>query len=157
MKINSRLFGEVEFSQEAIISFEDGLIGFENKKRFILIEKEDFKPFSYLQSVDDGNLLFVVINPYFVEKNYQFFIAEEDLQFLEISDSQQLLLLAIVLLAERLEDFKVNLKAPLLINIQTKRARQVILLNDDYGIDEPLIKPATIINFEKTVKKTEQP
>ncbi len=140
MEIQSKLLGKVEYEIENIISFDEGLIGIPDKKNFILIEKEDFKPFSYLQSLDDPKFILVVISPMLVEKEYKFSIYKDDLKAVEIKSESDFSLLAIVIFAKRVEDITVNLKAPILINIHSKKALQIILQNDDYSVEEPLIR-----------------
>ncbi len=142
MEIKSKLLGQIEYTDENIIRLEEGLIGIPDKRNFILIEKEDFKPFSYLQSVDDATFILVVINPMMVEKEYRFDIHKDDLKAIDIKDENDFSLLSIVIFAKKVEDITVNLKAPILINIHTKRALQIILQNDDYSVEEPLLKSA---------------
>lgn len=142
MQIQSKLLGLVEYEEEHIIHFDEGLIGIPEKKKFLLIEKEDFKPFSYLQSVDDPTFILIVVNPMLIEKEYKFSIFKGDLDAIDINDENDFSLLAIVIFAQKIEDITVNLKAPLLINIHTKKALQVILQNDDYSVEEPLMKAA---------------
>ena len=145
MEITSKLFGKIAYVKENIIHFEEGLIGIPDKKNFILIEKENFKPFSYLQCVDDGTFILVVINPILVIKEYKFEIYKDDLAAVGLTenDSDSLSLLGIVIMANKIEHVTVNLKAPLIINIHTKHAKQVILQNDDYSVEEPLIQAQT--------------
>jgi len=99
MELISKLFGKIEYSAENIIHFEEGLIGIPDKKRFILIEKEDFKPFSYLQSVDDGSFILVVINPLIIESKYKFDIYTDDLAAVGIpeNDTESFSLYAVVI------------------------------------------------------------
>lgn len=150
MEIISKLFGKIEYVEENIIHLDEGLIGISDKKNFILIEKDDFKPFSYLQSVDDGTFILIVINPLLVEKEYKFSIFQDDLNALNIDkrDSDSFSLLAIVIFANRVEHITVNLKAPILVNVATKEAKQIILQNDDYGVEEPLIRPSAADIFQ---------
>lgn len=145
MEIISKLLGKIEFSDENIILFEEGLIGIPEKTRFILIEKEDFLPFSYLQSVDDPSFILVVINPMMVEKDYHFDVHKDDLKAIGVKDENDFSIFSIVIFAKRLEDIRVNLRAPILINIHTKHAMQVILQNDDYSVEEPLVKQAASV------------
>lgn len=140
MELQSKLLGKVEYEAENVIHFPEGLIGIPEKKNFLLIEKEDFKPFSYLQSVDDTTFILIVVNPMIIEKEYKFSIFRGDMDAIDINDENDFSLLAIVIFAQKLEDITVNLKAPLLINIHSKKALQVILQNDDYSVEEPLLK-----------------
>ena len=63
MKIKSRPFGEIEIRDEDILDLPDGLIGFEEYTRYVLLSIPEEAPFSWLQSVEDPGLAFVVINP----------------------------------------------------------------------------------------------
>ncbi len=152
MKIKTTLFGEIEFNKDSIITFEEGLIGISDNKKFILIEKEDFKPFSYLQSVEDSNFTLIVVSPFFIEKNYKFDVHQDDLNAIEIKDIKEMLILAIVVFSNKIEEITVNLKAPIIININTKKAKQIILLNEEYTVAEPLVKPETMENMNKKVE-----
>jgi len=140
MKINSKLLGEVEYSADSVIKFAEGLIGITDKKDFIFIEKEDFLPFNYLQSIDDPDFNLIVINPFFVDKDYTYSIPKDDLKSLNIKDDSDYFIVAIVVFANKIENITVNLRAPIIINIKTKEAKQVLLLNEDYDIEEPLVK-----------------
>lgn len=158
MEINTKLFGTIEYTDENIIRFKEGLIGIDDKTKFILVEKDDFKPFSYLQSVDDGSFVLIVINPLMVEPDYKYSIYQDDLQAVGIrgNNADDFSLMAIVIFSNKLEDITVNLKAPILINIHNKQGKQVILQNDDYGVEEPLIRasepPSGKIDFMDPTK-----
>jgi len=145
MEIISKLLGKIEFEDSNVIRFEEGLIGIPDKKSFILIEKEDFRPFSYLQCIEDPGFILVVISPMMIEKDYKFDIHKEDLKAIDIKDENDFSLLAIVIFASKVENITVNLKAPILINVHTKQALQIILQNDDYSVEEPLVKSAPVV------------
>ncbi len=153
MQIESKLLGTVEFGEDSIIRMDEGLIGISGQKRFVLLEKEDFAPFGYLQSIDDPSLSLVVINPFLVEHEYRFYLPEEDLRSLEISQPADFQLLSVVVFSASVTEITVNLKAPILINIHTRKAKQVILINNDYGVSEPLIKPSTLAQKPAEVAK----
>ena len=69
MKIKTKNFGEVQINEAIIIHFEEGVPGFRELKEYIIIEDEE-NTFSYLQSVQDGNICFVIINPYLLKEDY---------------------------------------------------------------------------------------
>ena len=71
MKIDTRNFGKIEIEEEKVISFPDGIPGFQDEKRFVIINNPDKEnPFQWLQSVNNPNLAFVIINPFFIKPNY---------------------------------------------------------------------------------------
>jgi len=147
MELKSKLLGTVEYSAESVIKFEEGLIGITDKKDFLFIEKKDFLPFSYLQSVDDSDFSLIVINPFFVDKEYDYEISKDDLKSLNIKDDSDFFIVAIVVFANNIENITVNLRAPIVINIKTKKAKQVLLLNDNYDIEESLVKKEAFKSF----------
>lgn len=149
MQIDTKLFGQVEYSDESLIKFNEGLIGVSEKKNFILIEKEDFHPFKYLQSVDDPKFTLVVISPFFVEQEYEFDVHKDDLKSIGVTGKDDFIIFAVVVFSDKIEEITVNLRAPILINIKTKAAKQVLLQLDRYGVAEPLVKASTLQSMQE--------
>ena len=147
MEINSKLLGKIEYVEESIIKFEEGIIGITEKKEFVFIEKEDFLPFNYLQSLEDPDFSLIVINPFYVDKDYEYNISKDDLKSLKVKDDSDFFIVAIVVFSNNIDNITVNLRAPIIINIKTKAAKQVLLLNDNYDIEEPLIKDGSAKSF----------
>ena len=72
MRLKTRHFGEIEIDQNQIFTFEEGLPGFERVKQFILLAvNEQDSPFSWLQSIEDYNLAFAVVNPFMIKNDYE--------------------------------------------------------------------------------------
>ncbi len=120
------------YDEEDLIVFPDGLFGFEDKKRFLPVTVEEDERFLYLLSVEDENLSFLVANPFLLNKTYSPDILEEDYMRLEAEDSESLSLYTICVLKERPEDSTVNLKCPIVVNVKSRKAIQVILQSDEY-------------------------
>ena len=70
MKIVTRQFGEIEFSEDMLIHFPKGMIGFERCRRFLIVNDEDYEPFRLLIAVDEEEIGFPVLNPFLVTKNF---------------------------------------------------------------------------------------
>lgn len=137
MEINTKAYGLVEVGEENIITFEKGIIGFEEKQKYVLLgnpEKEDF--LIWLQSVDDEKLAFIIIPPHFVKADYKPIIPSEELEDLEIKDNEDLLFYTIVVIPEDIKKMRTNLKAPLIINTKNNKAKQLILNDDRYQVKE---------------------
>jgi flagellar assembly factor FliW len=156
MKIKSVVLGEIEYSAESIITFKDGLIGMGDKKEFILVEKDDFKPFAYLQSLNDPNLSLIVINPLLVRNKYNFQIQQADFECIDVRNETDISLFTIVVFSEDVSNMTVNMKAPLIINTRSKQGKQTILLNDHYGVAEPLIEKSTVVSYLKQKENIEK-
>jgi flagellar assembly factor FliW len=127
MKWNNRQFGEFEYLSEHVLTFPEGLIGFEQYQKFILINDEDSQPFLWLVSLEDADISFPVIAPHA-------FVAEYDK---ELHKKPEETILTIVLLREKIEDSTVNLRSPIIIANTT--GHQVVLENDSYPFQYPLL------------------
>lgn len=120
-------FGVIEYHDSEIIYFPEGLPGFENTRNYILIGygAED-AIFFWLQCLDIPELCFIVTDPFVVYNNYCVDIDDEDVKFLQITDSNKVLTLAIVVIPEDIKQTRVNLKAPITINLEKMIAKQII-------------------------------
>jgi len=135
MLIKTKYFGPIEIKRDAIISFKDGIIGFPEEKEYVLLGQVDINsPFQFLQSITNEHLCFIVIPPFFFRKQYAVDLDEYVIDELKIEDEKDVMIYAIVVVADKLEKSTANLKAPLIINMKSRRAKQIILENTDYKI-----------------------
>ncbi|MDF1615990.1 flagellar assembly protein FliW [Petrocella sp. FN5] len=140
MKINTKHFGEVEIDEERIVVFEQGIFGFEDSKRYVMLyEDEDTKNgLCWMQSVDDEGLSLPVINPMFWFPDYSPEVADEQIARIGALKEEDLNLFSVVVITDNIESMTTNLKAPIVINIQTKKGMQVIVANEEYEIKHNL-------------------
>lgn len=120
MKITTRQFGEIEFEESKIIYFNEGIIGFENLKRFILINQEE-SLFYWLTNIDEPEMVFPLIPSKILIDDYP-----------DIENHQAF---AIVKLNREPIKITANLKAPLYINNETNTGKQEIIDDDKYPLD----------------------
>ncbi|WP_039764860.1 flagellar assembly protein FliW [Caldicellulosiruptor sp. F32] len=132
-KVQSRVFGELEVNEENIISFEEGIPAFENLKKFVII-KENESPFYWLQSVEDKDIAFVIINPFEIKPDYEFDMSDEVLKKLEIQSESDVAVFCIVVIPEDVKQTRVNLKAPIIINVNKKKGMQYLLDDERYPL-----------------------
>jgi len=137
MNVETRNFGTIEVNDEEILYFDEGLPGFPGDRRFVLLT-EDENPICYLQSVDDGDIAFVVADLASIMPEYSPQVAEEHLGSIGTCDDEDLLVLNICTVGLAMEDSTVNLKAPIVINAVAKKGKQVICSNEEYLINAPL-------------------
>ena len=136
MKVETRLFGEIDIEEEKIITFDSGIVGFPDLKSFSLIydlDKEGGGMISWLQSMDEGAFALPVINPVSVDAGYNPMFDEEVLNALGTFDDNNAILLTTITVPPDLEKMSVNLKAPIVINTDTRKAAQIIV-DDDYPV-----------------------
>ena len=133
MKAATRLFGKIEIDESKIITFEDGIIGFPDMKKFTLIfdeEKEGRPSISWLQSMDEPEIAFPVMDPLFVCETYNPSVEDELLKNLGTIKEDNLYVLVTVTVPQNIKELEVNLKAPNLINTDTRKASQIIVEDD---------------------------
>ncbi len=135
MKLNTRHFGEIEVNENDIIDFQETLIGFENMKRFVVIDNPDVEnPFKWLQSVDEPSLAFVITNPFLFINNYEFDIPNKITKELGLDKHEDVTVYSIAVITEDIKDMTLNLKAPIIINAKNNKSRQIILQKDEYPL-----------------------
>ncbi|MFY3791553.1 flagellar assembly protein FliW [Ureibacillus sp. MALMAid1270] len=134
MKIKTAYMGEIEINPENIIHFEHGIPGFEDEKGFALLPIEKNSVFQILQSTQTEGLAFIITSPYAVTEKYNFDLDESTVHALEVKSENEVAVFAIVSLKETLGHSTVNLKAPIVLNTTNKKAKQVILDNEQYDI-----------------------
>ena len=123
-----------------IVTFQSGLIGLPHLKVFALIEDELSLPIRLLQCVSVPEFVFVVINPFTVYPNYDIEISDDDAKELGVTAPSDVLVLSIVTIPEDLRFVTANLLSPLIINMRTKRAKQILLSDTDYPINYRILK-----------------
>jgi flagellar assembly factor FliW len=122
---------------DGIITFAEGLPGFEHCRRFVLVAPPSLQPFTVIQGVDDGGPSFVAIDPRRVSEGYPTTLDKTDLARLDAAAGQPLLWLAIVA-AHDDGTATANLRAPVIVNPAVMRGIQLIGVDDRYAIDHPL-------------------
>ncbi|UMZ74993.1 flagellar assembly protein FliW [Natranaerofaba carboxydovora] len=138
-KINSPFLGEIKIDEDKIITFPSGLVGFSDYTRYLLLQGEKDTPFWYLQSIDDIELFFLLIDPSQFFTDYKVEIAEEEISITELDDPTKGVILAIVTVPEQdIKKATVNLQGPLIINPDKRLGKQVILHPSPYGTKHPL-------------------
>ncbi len=138
MKLETERFGEIDIDEDLIVTFPNGLPGFEDLRQFIFIQENQDLPMAYMQSVEDGEVSFIIINPFAFVPNYEFELAEADEVELEIHNQEELRVWVIMNAGETLESSTINLLAPLIINFEAKICKQVVLHDTSYSTKHPL-------------------
>lgn len=137
MRADTRLFGTIDIADDKIITLENGMIGLPEYKRFALIfdEEKEKKPASvmWLQSMDDSQTAFPVMRPETVKPDYNPSVGDELQDMLgELTEENVYVLVTLTACAD-VRDTSVNLKAPIVINIETRKGCQIIV-EDDYPV-----------------------
>lgn len=123
-------FGELEVDNQYVFTFPNGLLGFEDLQEFVLISDEDTEPFKWLISLDEPNIGFPIVSPWFMDMNYKPG---------KVFDPETHALFVVVTINNTGSLMTANLKAPVLLNVNSQTGEQVILTSDKYST-EYLIK-----------------
>ncbi|MFJ7735985.1 flagellar assembly protein FliW [Lysinibacillus sp. NPDC097287] len=127
MKLNTKFLGEVEITEQDILLFEQGLLGLEDEKEFVLLPLDADLPLALLQSIEHVEIGFVIAYPFAFKKDYSFEISEEDREQLQIDKEEDVLTYSIVTMKETIQDSTLNLLAPIIINVSRKQGKQIVL------------------------------
>jgi flagellar assembly factor FliW len=128
---------EIDIAKTVQVQLPLGLLGFEQIKTYSLITKPDQEPFLWLAVPEGEDLAFLVVPPSFVMPDYAPDLSDEDVDFLEIRNPNDAIVLNIVTLRSE-GSATVNLKGPIVINRHTMIGKQVVLSRSDYPIQHPI-------------------
>ena len=126
-------------SKDAVIHFEEGLIGFSDFKDFVLMENDGLAPFRLLQSLESPSVGFLVLEASTLVSNYHELVPAREWESLGVSDHTKPLAFVIVVIGSTPEASTGNFQAPLLVNYEKMVGKQVILTDTGFSVRQPLI------------------
>lgn len=139
LKLQTKYFGEIEYGPEDVIRFPAGLFGFEDEQNFLILPFEGSDGnLLCMQSVGTPALAFVIMNPFSLLPDYMPVLREAELRQFGVKDVQELGYYVLCVVKNPVSSSTVNLKCPVVINQETRVARQVIMETDAYGMRHPL-------------------
>jgi flagellar assembly factor FliW len=138
--IDSTRFGTIEIPSQAVVEFPNGLIGL-GGSRYVLIARDESSPFVWLHSVDDPSLALAVTNPFQFFPEYEVELSDGEAERIGITEASDADVWVTVRAAESLEEFTVNLRAPILIS--KGHGHQVINEAEGAAVRAPLFVAAT--------------
>ena len=124
MEVTTTRFGTLMVLPEDIVLFEHGLIGLRQCRRWVLLADAQNPVLGWLQCIDDGEVALGVVSPRRFSADYQLRIDRHELQSLQLATTRDAQVVAIV--GRHSDGLSLNLKAPLVINVENRRGRQVI-------------------------------
>lgn len=132
MIISSARLGEIEINAAEIITFPDGIIGFPDYKRYVELEFLDGSPLRLLQAIDAPELAFFIIDPLLFIQDYELEISDSDMANLNAEKIEDVMVRAIVTIPENPYNMTANLQGPLVINVNTRLAKQIVNSDQRY-------------------------
>lgn len=139
MNIETYRFGRVTIDPKSIIEFQEGILGFEDLKRFAIILYESTEPIQWLQAVDDPMISLPIINPFLIKPDYELDVDDAELHSIGMPTIEEILIVNVLVLPDDIQKATINLMAPILINLRTMQGRQIVM---EYGQGNAMRYPA---------------
>ena len=148
MIIETSRFGQLEVDPDRFIVFEDGILGFPGQREYAMIQTGEGSGFYWLQSVQTPDLAFVVCDPRLFVADYQVPVKLEDLECIGLTDPKNAQVLIIV---NKVDDLLTgNFQGPLVVNVENRKARQLVLSDKRYSTRHPLMRLPKAAALSKT-------
>ena len=143
MIVQSTRFGELEVSDEQILDFPQGLLGFPEEKQFALMEYKPDSPFYFLQSLADHDLTFLMINPFAFFNDYEFDMDDALMAEIGVTADNPPTVFNIATVKDTIANMTVNLAGPVLVNMRDRKAAQWVIEKTQFPTRYPLFPAAT--------------
>jgi flagellar assembly factor FliW len=147
LKFDSTQFGTQEIDPDSILDFPKGMPGFENCTRYKLFHQEQDRPVvHWLQSLDEPDVAFALVDPAKFGINYEFVLSDEEINLLQMDQVDELAILLIAYKPQENPNSKANINAningPVIINIRSRRGMQKVLVGLEADVTLKSSKPA---------------
>jgi len=140
MKIQTSRFGILDVSDDPLLSFPSGLVGFPDFRRFVVLEAAADSDYQWLQSCDDPSLAVVIVDVHLLQPDFRIDVPGEGLAELDMIQSDPILIMAVVTIPSgRPDQATANLRAPLVVNLRTRKGKQMIL-HESIPLRYPLLQ-----------------
>ncbi len=135
MQIETKYFSSIEYDETDILDFPNGLFGFEEEKQFLLIPFEGSESnLLCFQSISTPSLAFVAMNPFSLNPYYAPIVTDDELKTMGVEKSEDLCYYVMCVVREPVANSTINLKCPVVINDETRKAMQVILETNEFNM-----------------------
>jgi flagellar assembly factor FliW len=140
-KINTMRFGELEYTDSDLVVLTKGLIGFESLHDFIIVNRENSRPFVWLQSVENSAIAFPIVDPLFFKPDYKVQLQSSELSEIGVTDAEKARIFVIATIPHGVpENSSINLLGPIVVNVESRIAIQIALTDSDYPTKYYLIR-----------------
>jgi flagellar assembly factor FliW len=124
MEVITARFGTLQAAPADVLLFEQGLIGLAHCRRWVVLADSQNPALAWLQCLDDAEIALGVVSPRRFVEDYEFHASADDLAAIDLTHARDAQVVVIV--SRHDEGLALNLRAPLVINVQQRRGRQVI-------------------------------
>lgn len=138
MEIATARFGIVEVDEKKVISFRDGVPGLEDYKQYVILNSQESYPVVWMQSIEEPEVCLPVLDTFSAVPDYAFNISDEEATELDLSGPEALHVMSVAVIPENVEGMTINLAAPIIVNMETGQAKQIILGGGEYNVRYPI-------------------
>ncbi len=154
MRINSSRLGPLEVPDDKLITMERPILGFEGLTRFCLVDRDEMAPFLWLQSAEEEEVAFIVVNPKAFFPNYRIEVNRKEIAELRIKQLESVETYVIVTMKDDPRDLSANLQGPILINTENGLAKQLVLVNSEYKVGHRILD--AVERLDRAVEQKEE-
>lgn len=135
-------FGEFTYAESEVVNFPWGLPGFPTLRRWLILQLDTQPNFVWLQSLENLDVAMPAADPFAIFEGYDPVLPAYTFISLAIREASDFLLLGVVIVGENAEEMTMNLACPIVLNLRTRHARQVMVDNTDYSMRAPIPRKA---------------
>ncbi|MEO5331957.1 MAG: flagellar assembly protein FliW [Magnetococcus sp. YQC-5] len=151
MDIHGTRFGTLKFREEELITLAQGMMGFPNSKRYLMFPYSEDSSFFWLQSVDEPEIAFIVINPFDFFAELEFLIEDADSAAIGLEKGEDLEVFTLLTIPDgKPEEMRTNLAGPVVVNVSNRQGRQVVV--KEYSARQPLIPMEMRSNYREQAR-----
>ena len=155
MTIQTSRFGEIDVPEETLLTFPSGLVGFPTIQQFVVLDVAEDCHYQWLQAIKEPDLALVIIDVHLIDPEFHAQVSDEGLVELGITENDPVLILAVVTIPSgQPEQATANLRAPLVVNLRTRKGKQLIL-HESIPLHFPLMPEKETVQTEPNVTVTE--
>ena len=142
-KFETTRFGEIEVEDEKVVTFENGIPAFAEENEFVILPYEEESPYYFMQSLKSPELAFILTIPFLFFPDYQIEIDDESIKELDIKNQDNVAIYSLVTIPNgSLRYMTVNLLAPVVLNTENMKAKQIIMEKSNYKTKHRLFPDA---------------
>ncbi|GMO22731.1 MAG: flagellar assembly protein FliW [Spirochaetaceae bacterium] len=148
LTVNTKPYGTVQVDERQKINFKAGLFGFEGLREYVLLDGET-QPWYWLQSTENVNAAFVLIDPFLFRPDYEMDINDDELNEIGVKNPEDALYFTIVTIPQDGSPMTANLRGPVIINREKRLGKQVILSDQRWNTKHDIQKELAVSNPKK--------
>ena len=155
MLIQTSRFGQITLTSDDVLEFPEGILGFNDLRKFVLLDDPNDEIFAWLQSCEIATVAFPVLEPEIFAPTYHVALTKHDLEALKMAPNDRTRCFSIITIPEDPTAMTANLKAPIVLNVRTRNGRQCVLQDNHLAIREPIfskLQQRVVQNPQSSIK-----